>query len=70
MWTDPLVIRSLLIILVVFAATAVVCWGLAILNERALSHVPSYRRELEATYARFHRFLAAVRAAARLSLRE
>ena len=55
---------DLLILFVMLAVTAVLVCLMHWLNDYMETRVPDFRRELEATYARFHRFLLAVRAAA------
>ena len=52
-----------------FAVTALVGWLLHTLNERLEHRVPRYRRKLEDMYVSFHRFLEAVRSAARRGVR-
>ena len=66
-YTQPMLTLYTEVFLILFGMLAVtgvlVClthW----LADFAESRVPSYRRELEAAYSRFHRFLRAVRAAA------
>lgn len=49
---------------VVIAVVAGLMWLLHTLNEYAENRVPPHRRELEAMYESFHRFLSAVRCAA------
>lgn len=55
---------DLLILFGMLSVTAVLVWLLHWLNDYVETRVPHFRRELEATYASFHRFLVAVRAAA------
>jgi nitrate/nitrite-specific signal transduction histidine kinase len=68
--SDPFMIRALLIFAVVLALTMLLSWALATLNEKTQNRVPAFRRELEAAYASFRRFLMTVRAVAVRSLYE
>lgn len=63
-WTDPFMIRALLIVAAVLCAVLVASYGLKVLLERLERRTPRYRRQLEAAYASFHRFLLAIRMAA------
>ncbi len=55
---------DVLVFLGMLSVTAVLVCLLHWLNDYLETRVPHYRRELEATYASFYRFLLAVRAAA------
>jgi hypothetical protein len=48
----------------VLTVVAVLCWLMHTLNDWSDRRVPPYRRDIEATYASFHRFLSAIRCAA------
>ena len=63
-WTDPFMIRALAIMAAVLCVVGAACYLLQGLSERLEARTPSYRRQLEAAYASFHRFLLAVRLAA------
>jgi hypothetical protein len=67
--SDPLV-EGGLILTAMFGVTLVLSWLLHKLSVHAETRVPTYRRQLDATYASFHRFLMAVRAAAVRGVRQ
>jgi len=60
-------LKGLSIIFGLMLVAVLVGWGLHTLDER---RVPRYRRALVEMYASFHRFLEAVRDAARRGVRE
>jgi hypothetical protein len=64
MLNDPYILSGIFVLFGALAVTAVLAWLLHTLNEHLEHRVPRYRRKLEAMYASFHRFLAAVRTAA------
>jgi hypothetical protein len=61
---DPVTLRMAIMSTVLLLVGAVLIVGLHVLSEYLEHRVPRYRRELEATYVSFHRFLLAVRCAA------
>ena len=66
-YTEPMLalyIDVFLILVGMLTVTGVLVCLTHWLADFADTRVPSYRRELETTYASFHRFLMAVRAAA------
>jgi hypothetical protein len=63
-WTDPFIAAALVIMAAVLCAVAVLCYLLRRMSERLERRIPAYRRPLEATYSRFHRFLLIVQIAA------
>jgi hypothetical protein len=64
MLNDPYILRGIFVLFGALAVTGVLAWLLHTLNEHLEHRVPRYQRKLEAMYASFHRFLAAVRTAA------
>ena len=62
--SDPLFIRPLLILSVVVALGLLASWALTKLSDHMEHRTPAFRRELEARYTSFRRFLITVRAAA------
>ena len=67
--SDPLV-KGGLIFTAMLGVTLVLSWLLHRLSVHAETRVPIYRRQVDATYASFHRFLMAVRAAAVRGVRQ
>lgn len=64
MLSDPFIVRGLVIMTVVLVFVGVLCWVAATLNEYVANRPPAFRRELEAAYLKFHRFLMTIRAVA------
>jgi hypothetical protein len=62
--SDPVIIRALLILSVVIALGLLASWALTRLSDHMDNRTPAFRRELDARYASFRRFLMTVRAAA------
>lgn len=57
-------VRALVFLSVIVALGLLASWALTKLSDHMENRTPAFRRELEATYASFRRFLMTVRAAA------
>ena len=57
-------IEALAIVAAVLCVVGAACYLLQAVSERLDRRTPPYRRQLEAAYASFHRFLLAIRLAA------
>lgn len=73
MMSDPIVI-PIAVRLVILTMIVVLCLAfsrmLHTFKERSEHRIPAYRRELEATYASFRRFLLSVRSAVLMRLHQ